>query len=176
MEDYEYISSDKKFSITIRLCGRGLTHFLLNLLAAPHSSIVILMPMKKIFKYCTLFILISIIALFAGGFGLGRYVNYKTSKIYSEYMRRLKEDFKKGASLEEVKKKYPKYGAKFISLECSEGVFNELACPGAFRTHISIPLEVNIVLGEGNVLIYFYFTNEKKLDDYELYVGYDRFH
>ena len=134
------------------------------------------MPIKKFFKYCILFILISIIALFATGFGLGRYVNYKTSKIYSEYMRTLKEDFKKGVSLEEVKKKYSKYGAEFISLECSEDVFNELACPEDFRTHISIPLEGNIILGEGYVLIYLYFTKHKKLDGYELYVGYDRFH
>jgi hypothetical protein len=132
--------------------------------------------MKKIVKYCILFILILIIALFAIGFGLGRYVNYKTSKIYTEYMKTLKEDFNKGISLEEVKEKFPEYGAKFTSLECSEGVFSKDSCPDDFRTFISIPLEGNIILGEGGILIYFYFTKEKKLDDYELYVDYDRFH
>ena len=132
--------------------------------------------MKKVFRYCILFILISIIALFATGFGVGRYVNYKTSKIYSEYMKILKEDFKKGIPLEEVKEKFSKYGAKFISLECSEGVFSKDSCPDDFRTQLSIPLEGNILLGKGGILIYFYFTKEKELDGYELYVDYDRFH
>jgi hypothetical protein len=137
---------------------------------------VILRQMKKVLTYCIFFILISIIALFAIGFGVGRYVNYTTSKIYTEYMRTLKEDFKKGISLEEVKEKFPKYGAKFISLECSEGVFSKDSCPDDFRTYISIPLEGNIILGEGGILIYFYLSKERKLDGYELYVDYDRFH
>jgi len=132
--------------------------------------------MKRALKYFLIFIVTSITFLFAIGYGVGRYENYKTAKIYSEYMHVLERDFKMGISLEDVKEQYPKYGAKFIGLECSEGVFNEYSCPDEFRTHISIPLEGNIILGEGHVLIYCYFTKENKLDSYELYVGYDRFH
>ncbi len=131
--------------------------------------------MKKILKYSAFCIVILFIAIVAIGFGVDRYVNYNTSKIYAEYMSKLKEDFKKGISLEEVKEKYPKYGVKLISLECSEGVFKG-TCPDEFRTHISIPLEGNLILGEGGILVYFYFTKEKKLINYELFVDYDRFH
>ncbi len=132
--------------------------------------------MIKSIKYCVFFLASSIILLFAIGFGVGQYVNYKTSKIYTEYMNALKQDFKNGILLEEVKTKFAKYGAEFISLECSEGVFSKDSCPDEFRTHISIPLEGNLILGEGGVDIYFYFTKGKKLSSYEHYVDYYRFH
>ncbi len=140
------------------------------------EATVIFIQMKKIFAYCVFLLAISIILLVAVGFGVGQYVNYKASKIHTEYMNVLNQDFTKGISLEEVKAKFPKYGAEFNCLECSEDNFSKDSCPDEFRTHISIPLEGNLILGEGGVYIYFYFTKDKKLSSYEHYVDYHRFH
>jgi hypothetical protein len=132
--------------------------------------------MKKIFIYCVFFLAVSICILFAIGFGVGKYVDYQTSSIHAKYTNALKSDFKEGMSLEEAITKFPKYGAKFISLECSDGTFTKNACPDESRTHINIPLKGNFILGEGGVYIDLYFNKNKKLIGCEHYADYHRFH